>query len=168
MANSITIPPQPAPLLNIVLFAPEIPGNTGAIGRTAVALGAKLWLVRPLGFKIDEKTLKRAGLDYWQHLDWEVVDHWDHLEESLSLKDCWYFSRKATISYTSVAFNQGDVLVFGCETSGLPSQLTDRNSERLLRIPTTDKVRSLNLATSVGIVAFEARRQISIQSSTQI
>ncbi len=151
--------PSPPPILNIVLYQPEIPGNTGAVGRTCVALGAKLWLVRPLGFRIDEKTLRRAGLDYWQYLDWEVADHWENLMERLRPERVWFFSRFANESYTSVQFARGDTLVFGSETSGLPSMLTDPESARLLKIPTTDKVRSLNLATSVGIASFEAARQ---------
>ncbi len=141
------------------------------MGRTCVALGAKLWLVRPLGFRIDEKTLRRAGLDYWQHLDWEVADHWDDLMAKLPSTRCWFFSRFATRSYTSVKYQVGDTLVFGSETAGLPKSITDAASgvvagsstggsaDRLLRIPTTDKVRSLNLATSVGIAAFECARQ---------
>lgn len=146
--------------LNIVLFQPEIPGNTGAVGRTCVALGAKLWLIRPLGFRIDEKTLRRAGLDYWQYLDWEVCDHWQHFVTRLPLARCWFFTRFASQIYTAVEYQPGDTLVFGRETSGLPRSLTEANSDRLLKIPTTHHVRSLNLATSVGIAAFEAVRQI--------
>jgi tRNA (cytidine/uridine-2'-O-)-methyltransferase len=151
-----------SPFLNIVLHQPEIPGNTGAVGRTCVALGAKLWLVRPLGFRVDERTLRRAGLDYWQHLDWEVADHWDDLMDRLRPERIWFFSRFAQQSYTSTKFEQGDTLVFGSETSGLPGSLTDRFADCLLRIPTTEKVRSLNLATSVGVAAFEAVRQIGL------
>lgn len=153
---------SPSPILNIVLYQPEIPGNTGAVGRTCVALGAKLWLVRPLGFRVDEKTLRRAGLDYWQHLDWEVADHWEDLLKRLNQPDAnrlWYFSRFAARSYTDIQYQQGDTFVFGAETSGLPNSLTDSVPDQLLRIPTTDQVRSLNLATSVGISAFEAARQ---------
>jgi tRNA (cytidine/uridine-2'-O-)-methyltransferase len=151
------------PFLNIVLYQPEIPGNTGAVGRTCVALGAKLWLVRPLGFRIDEKSLRRSGLDYWQHLNWEVVDHWDDLLTRLAPPNLWMFSRFAHRSYTSVTYHRSDTLVFGSETAGLPPSLTQANAEGLLRIPTTDKVRSLNLATSVGIAAFEAARQIGLE-----
>jgi tRNA (cytidine/uridine-2'-O-)-methyltransferase len=156
------------------LFQPEIPGNTGAVGRTCVALEAKLWLVRPLGFQINEKTVRRAGLDYWQHLEWEIADHWEDLmqrlnpplvtdsdEASSGPKRMWFFSRFATKSYTSVKFAPGDVLVFGCETAGLPKSLTEKHADSLLGIPTTGKVRSLNLATSVGVASFEAIRQIS-------
>jgi tRNA (cytidine/uridine-2'-O-)-methyltransferase len=151
-----------SPILNIVLHQPEIPGNTGAIGRTCVALGAKLWLVRPLGFRVDEKTLRRAGLDYWQHLNWEIADHWEDLIEKLKPERMWLFSRFATRSYTAVEYLWSDTLVFGSETAGLPPSLTSANVDHLLRIPTTDKVRSLNLATSVGVAAFEAARQIGL------
>ncbi len=156
---------SPPLVLNIVLHQPEIPGNTGAAGRTCVALGAKLWLVRPLGFRIDEKTLRRAGLDYWQHLDWEVADHWDDFIQRIGETRLWFFSRFAERSYLDVEFRRGDALVFGSETSGLPARMTDGYSDQTLRIPTTDKVRSLNLATSVGVAAFEARRQF-LQSSS--
>ena len=155
---------KPDPILNIVLFQPEIPGNTGAVGRTCVALGAKLWLVRPLGFRVDEKTVRRAGLDYWQHLDWEVADHWDDLLQRLGSTRFWYFSRFATKSYTSINFQRGDTFVFGAETSGLPKSITEPNQDRLLRVPTTDKVRSLNLATTVGVTAFEAARQLGLEN----
>lgn len=152
-----------SPILHIVLYQPEIPGNTGAVGRTCVALGAKLWLVRPLGFRVDEKTLRRAGLDYWQHLEWEVADHWDDLMHRLNPTRMWLFSRFATRSYTAVNYRRGDILVFGSETAGLPPSLTTAFEETLLRIPTTEKVRSLNLATSVGVSAFEAARQIGFK-----
>ena len=157
----LLIQPSQVPFLNIVLYQPEIPGNTGAVGRTAVALGAKLWLVRPLGFRIDEKTLRRAGLDYWQHLNWEVADHWDDLLERLPETRMWYFSRFATQGFANVKYQPGDTLVFGRETAGLPENLMTANQDRLVRVPTTDKVRSLNLATTVGIAGFEVLRQVS-------
>jgi len=157
----LLIQPCKVPFLNIVLYQPEIPGNTGAVGRTAVALGAKLWLVRPLGFRIDEKTLRRAGLDYWQHLNWEVADHWDDLLERLPETRMWYFSRFATQGFANVKYQSGDTLVFGRETAGLPENLMTANQDRLVRVPTTDKVRSLNLATTVGIAGFEVLRQLS-------
>ncbi len=172
-----------SPILNVVLFQPEIPGNTGAVGRTCVALNAKLWLVRPLGFRVDEKTLRRAGLDYWQHLDWELADHWDDLvgrieanahnaagqsettEEPAEIEQrrYWYFSRFAERSYTTVQYSPGDVLVFGSETVGLPKKMVEGIPEQVLRIPTTEKVRSLNLATTVGIATFEAKRQFELK-----
>ena len=93
------------PFLNIVLHQPEIPGNTGAIGRTCVALGAKLWLVRPLGFRSDEQTLRRAGLDYWQHLDWQVVDDWADLLNKLAAEKFWFLSKSGERSRTVTAAN---------------------------------------------------------------
>ena len=153
---------SPFPRLNIVLHQPEIPGNTGAVGRTCVGINAKLWLVRPLGFRVDEKSLRRAGLDYWQHLDWEVADHWEDLLERLGETRIWFFSRFATRSYANVEYQAGDTLVFGSETSGLPDKLTKANAARLLRINTTKHIRSLNLATSVGVAAFEAVRQLTV------
>lgn len=151
---------NPGPTLNIVLHQPEIPGNTGAIGRTCVAIGAKLWLVRPLGFRVDEKTVRRAGLDYWQHLDWETAIDWDDLLKRLQPGRAWFFTRFGQRAYDSVEYEMGDTLVFGSETCGLPSRLTT-NADRNLRIPTTDKVRSLNLSCSVGIASYEAIRQFN-------
>jgi len=147
------------PLIHIVLHQPQIPPNTGAVGRTCVALGAKLWLVRPLGFRVDTKTLRRAGLDYWQHLDWEVVDHYEALDEHLTGRR-WLFTKKATRSYTDVSFQRGDALIFGSETEGLPASILG-NQESALRIPIREEVRSLNLSCSVAIAGYEALRQLS-------
>lgn len=148
------------PLLHIVLHQPEIPQNTGNIGRTCVALGAKLWLIRPLGFRLDEPHRRRAGLDYWEHLEWEAVDDWTALDTRLPLAARWYFTKTAPRSYIDAAYSSGDVLVFGSETQGLPPSLLAAHSERLLRIPMRAEVRSLNLACAVGIAAYEARRQL--------
>jgi tRNA (cytidine/uridine-2'-O-)-methyltransferase len=146
------------PCLHIVLHQPEIPPNTGAVGRTCVAVGAKLWLVRPLGFRLDAKLLRRAGLDYWQHLQWEAVDDWQVLKHRLAGGRFWFFSKTARREYTDVAFQPGDVLVFGSETRGLPASLLTP-SESLLRIPIRDDVRSLNLSCAVAVAAYEALRQ---------
>ena len=113
------------PCLHIVLYQPEIPQNTGSIGRTCVALGAKLWLVRPLGFRVDDYHLRRAGLDYWQHLAWETVDCWESLLSQLPSREPWLFSKSANRLYTTVDYQQQDVLVFGGESSGLPRHLLD-------------------------------------------
>ena len=147
------------PCLHIVLYQPEIPYNTGSVGRTCVAIGAKLWLVRPLGFRIDDYYLRRAGLDYWRQLEWEAVDDWDALLSQLPHAKTWFFSKKGLRSYSSVRYEQGDVLVFGCETQGLPPSMLQANQDRLLRIPIRTEVRSLNLSNSVAVVAFEAQRQ---------
>ena len=149
------------PTLHIVLFQPEIPPNTGAVGRTCLALTAKLWLVRPLGFRMDEKTLRRAGLDYWQHLEWEIANTWEDLQIHIGPEvRFFYFSRFGKKNYTAVKYQAGDCLVFGSETAGLPTSLTEPNQDHLLRIPTGQKVRSLNLASSVAVAGFEAQRQL--------
>jgi len=150
---------MPDPALHIVLHQPEIPFNTGAIGRTCVALGAKLWLVRPLGFRLDHRHLRRAGLDYWQHLEWEAVDDWASLLRQLPDRAPWFLSKTAPTPYTTAGFRHGDVLVFGSESQGLSRSILDAYADRCLRIPMRPEARSLNLAVSVAIVAFEARRQ---------
>jgi tRNA (cytidine/uridine-2'-O-)-methyltransferase len=147
------------PRLHVVLHQPEIPHNTGAVGRTCVAVGAKLWLVRPLGFRVDAKHLRRAGLDYWQHLEWEVVDDWASLVAALSESRCWFFSKTARRTYLDAAFQAGDALVFGSETQGLPPSLLEQSPDRVLRIPIRDDVRSLNLSCAVAVAAYEAVRQ---------
>jgi tRNA (cytidine/uridine-2'-O-)-methyltransferase len=149
--------------LNIVLFQPEIPQNTGNIGRTCVALGAKLWLVRPFGFQLDETRLRRAGLDYWEHLEWEAVDDWHHLATRLDLTKAWLFSKFATQSYTSACFESDCTLVFGSESKGLPESVREAHAARLLSIPMPGPVRSLNLSVAVGIGAYEAYRQMNIR-----
>ena len=151
------------PRLHVVLFQPEIPPNTGAVGRTCVAVAAKLWLVRPLGFRVDEKTLRRAGLDYWEHLEWEVVDDWKALATRLPVERAWYFTKKAAHSYLDVEYQLGDILVFGSETAGLPPSLLDTHAARTLRIPTRPQVRSLNLSNSVAVAAYEAHRQWTVR-----
>ena len=147
--------------LNIVLYQPEIPDNTGNIGRTCVAVGAKLWLVRPLGFQLDDRHLRRAGLDYWPNLQWEAIDDYDSLLGRLPQRSYWFFSKTAATTYTDARFTPGDVLVFGRESQGLPRSLLDANPDRCLRIPTTTGVRSLNLSVSVAVAAYEAVRQFT-------
>lgn len=147
------------PLLHIVLYEPEIPYNTGSVGRTCVAAGLKLWLVRPLGFRIDDYYLRRAGLDYWEALEWEVVEDWRALVEQLGKRTMYCFTKTARRSYTDVAFEAGDALVFGSESRGLPASLVEAAGDRALRIPTRSEVRSLNLSNSVAIAAYEAQRQ---------
>lgn len=167
--RSVIPEPVNQPLnLHIVLFQPEIPPNTGNVGRTCVAVGAKLWLVRPLGFRIDEKSRRRAGLDYWQHLDWQAVDDWPTLLELLPSERIWFLSKHGTKPYTDVAFQPGDAFVFGSETDGLPKTLLEQYSARVLRIPMQREARCLNLASSVAVVAYEARRQLSIAGSDAV
>ena len=148
------------PKLHIVLYAPEIPYNAGSVGRTCVAVGAKLWLVRPLGFQVDDYHLRRAGMDYWRQLEWEVVDDWSALEASLPTGRRWCFSKKATRSYLDVDYEPNDVIVFGNESSGLPDSLLSE-PDRCLRVPMRTAVRCLNLSNTVAIAAYEAMRQWS-------
>ena len=121
---------------------------------------AKLWLVKPLGFEVTEKAVRRAGLDYWQYLQWQIVEDWDDLQANLNTQNYWLFSRFATQNYLEVSYTSGDVLVFGRETKGLPKSIVDRFPDRLLRIETHPHVRSLNLSSAVAVAAFEATRQI--------
>lgn len=150
------------PRLNVVLFQPEIPQNTGNIGRTCVALNAKLWLVRPTGFRLDDKQLQRAGLDYWQHLDWEAVDSWPSLLPQIPLQRVWFFTKFATREYTDARFQLGDWLVFGSESQGLPASIRENHSANCLSLPMVGPVRSLNLAVAVGVGLFEAHRQLNL------
>lgn len=149
-----------APLLHVVLYQPEIPQNTGNVGRTCLAVGARLWLVRPLGFRLDAYHLRRAGLDYWQQLAYEVVDDWPSLVLRLPTERYWYFSRFAARTYDQAPFEPGDALVFGGESQGLPPALWTAAPERALRIPMRSAVRSLNLSSAVAVAVYEALRQI--------
>ena len=149
------------PVLHIVLHQPEIPYNTGSVGRTCVAVGAKLWLVRPLGFRVDDYYLRRAGLDYWERLVWQVVDNWAELQAALPHAQFWFFTKKAEQSYLNATFSRGDVLVFGSESAGLPGALLAEHTATQLRIPTRRDVRSLNLSNAVAVASYEALRQWS-------
>jgi len=148
-----------APILNVVLYQPEIPQNTGNIGRTCVAIGAKLWLIRPLGYKLDDRYLKRAGMDYWQHLNWEAVDSWTEVQQRLPDASIWYLTKTATRKVWDAEFARGDILLFGSESRGLPASVLNELPANKLKLPMTDLVRSLNLASTVNTVAYEAVRQ---------
>ena len=148
------------PLLHVVLYQPDIPQNTGNIGRTCLAVGAKLWLVRPLGFRLDERHLKRAGMDYWPHVDWEAVDDWSVLEDRLGDRPMWFLSKSGQQQVWSVSFQAGDVLVLGSETRGLPESLLEAQRNRTLQLPMRSAVRSLNLASTATAVIYEAVRQM--------
>ena len=147
------------PLLHIVLYQPEIPQNTGNIGRTCVAIGAKLWLIRPLGFRVDDRSLKRAGMDYWQHLDWEVADSWDDVRRQLPEAQVWCLTKTATRLVWDATFQRGDILLFGSESRGLPFSILNENAAHCLKLPMHALVRSLNLASTANTVAYEAVRQ---------
>ncbi len=147
--------------LQIVLIEPEIPPNTGAIARLCAATHTVLHLVEPLGFKLDDKTLKRAGMDYWQHVTWQSWSSWSALREVHSAATFYFLTTKTDRSYTQARFQPGDFLVFGRETKGLPESLLKENAETCLTIPMANpQVRSLNLATATAIVLFEAVRQL--------
>ena len=124
-----------------------------------MAVGAKLWLVRPLGFRLEDRRLRRAGLDYWQHLDYEAVNDWAALEDRLSGRRLWLFTKRAAREYTDADFRPGDGLVFGSESAGLPGGLLKKYADRCLRIPMRPEARSLNLSVSVAVAAYEALRQ---------
>lgn len=152
------------PKLNIVLYTPEIPPNTGNIGRTCVALGAKLWLIEPLGFDLGEKAIRRSGMDYWKYLDLEVIPSWDRLLERNPRVNPWLFTKHGNKSHTEVAYCEGDTLVFGSESSGLPAFIHQAYPDRHLRIPMNSEVRSINLATAAGIAMYEFNRQVPLVS----
>ncbi len=147
--------------MNIVLVEPEIPPNTGNVGRLCAATRSTLHLVRPLGFRVDDRTLKRAGLDYWQYLDWKVWDGLDEVRAAAPPEARFFFvTTRSRRPYTEVRYRPGDYLVFGRETAGLPQALLDANPESTVTIPMYhESVRSLNLATSVAVVLYEALRQ---------
>ena len=148
-------------MLHVALWEPEIPPNTGNVARLCAATGTRLHLIGRLGFRIDDKSLKRAGLDYWPHVD--VVTHptLDAFLTAISGQRLWLIDNPAPQIYTKTTFAEGDVLLFGSESKGLPISLRERLADQLLSIPMpTGKVRSLNLATAVGVVLYEAMRQV--------
>jgi tRNA (cytidine/uridine-2'-O-)-methyltransferase len=143
--------------LHIALVEPEIPPNTGNVARLCAATGCALHLIEPLGFSIDDRELKRAGLDYWHAIDVVVHPSLDAFLASSAGRSRWYLSAHATTPYARASFARGDVLVFGRETKGLPRALIEREPQRALRIPMRkDSVRSINLSTAVGIVTYAA------------
>jgi tRNA (cytidine/uridine-2'-O-)-methyltransferase len=146
-------------LCHVVLVTPEIPQNTGSVARMAAGARAWLHLVEPLGFALEDRYLKRAGLDYWPGVRLSVHPSVSALAAMLPRDRTVLFSAKATELYTDRTYERGAVLVFGCETRGLPAELVDAFSDTLVRIPTSGEIRSLNLATSVGIATFEVVRQ---------
>lgn len=146
------------PEINIVMVEPEIPQNTGNVARTCAATGARLHLVGPMGFKIDDKKLKRAGLDYWHLLD---INYYENLEDFFNKNDgeYFYFSTKAPNIYSDIKFPDKCYLFFGKETKGLPESLLYNNQDKVVRIPMIDDARSLNLSNSVAIGVYEVLRQ---------
>ncbi len=150
--------------LHVVLYQPEIPQNTGNIGRSCVALGAKLWIVQPTGFRLDSAHLRRAGLDYWDHLTWESVASWEQLLQRIDSNKMWLLTKFGTTTYFDAAFEKGCVLVVGRESNGLPESIRESMPDRCVNIPMPGPVRSLNQASSASIVMYEAARKIGLFS----
>lgn len=146
-------------MLNIVLLEPEIPANTGNIGRTCVASGTRLHLIEPLGFSLSEKALKRAGMDYWKDLDVTTyIDYQDFLDRNPGAK-IYMATTKARKIYTEVSYEDDCYIMFGKESAGIPEEILVQNQENCIRIPMMEKIRSLNLGNSAAIVLYEALRQ---------
>ena len=154
-------------MINIVLFEPEIPANTGNIGRTCVATGARLHLIEPLGFRLDEKSLRRAGMDYWKDLDVTTyIDFNDFLEKNPNAK-IYMATTKAPNVYTDVAYEPDCYIMFGKESAGIPEEILVNHKEESIRIPMVGDIRSLNLGNSVAIVLYEALRQNNFENMTK-
>ncbi len=148
-------------MFNIVLLEPEIALNTGNIGRTCSVAGAKLHLIRPLGFRLSEKEIKRAGLDYWEELSPSVYDDTDDFfEKNPAAKErCFFATTKALNTYSDVSYRPGDYIMFGKESAGIPEELLKENREMCIRIPMVKDKRSLNLSNSAAVILYEALRQ---------
>ena len=145
--------------LNIVLYEPEIPANTGNIGRTCVATGTKLHLIEPLGFRLDEKALKRAGMDYWKELDVTTYVNWDDFCEKNPNAKIYMATTKGRHVYSDVSYEPDCFIMFGKESAGIPEEILVDHKEDCVRIPMVGDIRSLNLGNSVAIVLYEALRQ---------
>lgn len=153
-------------MFNIVLVEPEIPQNAGNIARTCAATGSRLHMVRPFGFEISDKYLKRAGLDYWHLVDISYYDSFDELREKFPASRFFYFTTKGRRRHSDETFRDGDFLVFGKETKGLPEELLLRHPGECLRIPMFSEARSLNLSNSVAVAVYEALRQTGYEGLT--
>ena len=154
-------------MFNLVLVEPEIPPNTGNVARLALATGSTLHLVKPLGFSIDDRYLRRAGMDYWKNVDvrlWENFEEFELKSEPSARR--FFFSTKVEKPYWEIRFSSNDYLIFGRETKGLPASLLARQAENAFRIPMRPEARSLNLATAVAIVLFEGMRQLATAELT--
>lgn len=145
--------------MHIILHQPEIPGNTGNIGRTCVATGTSLHLIEPLGFRLDEKSIRRAGMDYWQHLDVTRYVNFVEFQEMHPGAKIWMATTKAKRVYTEVTYSPEDYIMFGKESAGIPEEILVEHEENCIRIPMLPAIRSLNLSNSVAIVLYEAFRQ---------
>ena len=147
-------------VINIVLHEPEQPGNTGAIGRTCMCAGASLHLIRPLGFFTDERSLKRAGLDYWPRLGVKEYDSYNDFLERNPGASVWYVTTKAHRTISEVRYSEGDFLMFGKESAGIPEEILSKHPDRCVRIPMAGGERSLNLSNAAAIALYEALRQL--------
>lgn len=147
--------------MNVVLVEPEIPPNTGNIARLCAATNTRLHLIEPLGFELSDRMLKRAGMDYWRHLDWRTWPDWEAFQSARTPEErLWFVESGGSVRYDEVRFDSGDYLVFGRETAGLPAELLAKTPNRWLRIPMMNgHCRSLNLSNCVALVLFEALRQ---------
>jgi len=145
--------------MHIILYQPEIPANTGNIGRTCVATGTSLHLIEPLGFRLNEKEIKRAGMDYWEHLDVSRYVNFTEFKEKHPNAKIWMATTKAKHTYSEVEFGPDDYIMFGKESAGIPEEILVENEENCIRIPMLPAIRSLNLSNSVAIVLYEALRQ---------
>lgn len=150
-------------ILNIVLFEPEIPQNTGNIARLCACIGAKLYLVGKLGFILSDKHLKRAGLDYWDKLQIEHIETLDELIKNNPDSNFYYFTTKSKNRYSDFKFKKGDFFVFGPETRGLSEEILNKNKEFCATIPMRKETRSLNLSNSVAVAAYEVIRQLNVE-----
>ena len=150
-------------MVNIVLHEPEIPANTGNIGRTCVATGSSLHLIEPLGFHLSERNLKRAGMDYWQELDVHRYMNYEDFRAKNPDEPMYFATTKAERTYADVEYEEGAFILFGKESAGIPEEILLQNRERCIRIPMLGETRSLNLSNAVAIVLFEALRQHSFE-----
>jgi hypothetical protein len=145
--------------MNIVLHEPEIPANTGNIGRTCVATGTSLHLIKPLGFDISDKAVRRAGMDYWKELDLHVYENFEEFVERNPGAKIYMATTKAKKAYTEVEYTENDFIMFGKESAGIPEEILVKYEETSVRIPMIGEIRSLNLSNSVSIILYEALRQ---------
>jgi tRNA (cytidine/uridine-2'-O-)-methyltransferase len=154
--------------LHIALIEPKIPPNTGNIARLCVATDTPLHLIEPLGFSLDNREVKRAGLDYWERVDLWTHPNWFRFRDAISRDRCLYFSANAEQDYTEAPFRPNSVLVFGNETDGMPAKILEKHPELCYRIPMQGEMRSLNLANAVGIVLYEGLRQLGLKAPPRL
>lgn len=148
--------------LSVALIEPQIPPNTGNIARLCAATGTSLHLIGPLGFSLEDEQMRRAGLDYWEDVDLWVHPGWRAFREAVRRDRCFYFSSHGTRSYLDAPYTPNAVLLFGNETAGMPERIREKHPDRVFRIPMLPAVRSLNLATAVSVVVYEAARQLGL------